>query len=344
MKRFSSLFLQDLLLAYRSGHVFITVAILAIMLILVMFLPPEFKVHNELVYDSSPGAPLAARLIEIGFPESGIFMEEAGFRAALEKQPGKIGVIFSGSVDAPHFELIAQNHISEKNIGLLRVSLDTLILQMQSAEAQAVEVELLRQLSPPPPLNLNIIPLVLVFEVVLLGFFIVAVMMFQEKQEGTLRAYRVSPSGALNYVSSKTALFLALSLGYGLPILLAGFGLNANYPVLISLLLLSSSLMTMFSLSVAVFFRNLSEWFFVGVAVLLVNGLPMLSYALPGLAPGWLSWIPSYPAVFATRNVLFHGAGFVETTPTLIYLLTLNGLAFGAAYLAVRMKLLKEGR
>jgi fluoroquinolone transport system permease protein len=36
------------------------------------------------------------------------------------------------------------------------------------------------------------VPVVIVFEVVLLGFLIAAVMMFQEKQEGTLRAYRVT--------------------------------------------------------------------------------------------------------------------------------------------------------
>jgi fluoroquinolone transport system permease protein len=103
-------------------------------------------------------------------------------------------------------------------------------------------------------------------------------------------------------------------------------------------------LMTMFSLAVAVFFRNLSEWFFVGVAILLVNSLPMFSYAMPSFAPAWVTLIPSYPAVFASRDVLFYGSGLLAISPTVLYLVVLNLLALAAAYAAVRFKLLEEGR
>lgn len=344
MKRFGSLFLQDLLLAYRSGHVLITAILLAIMLALVLFLPGELKIHNELLYDATPGGQLAAYLTQRGLPTNVVYSDEAAFRTALEKQPAKVGIIFTGSAAEPHFEIITHNVVAEENIGLLKASLDQAILDLRGTAINDLAVQLLRPPTPAPPFNLHIIPIVLVFEVVLLGFLIAAVMMFQEKQEGTLRAYRVAPAGALSYVLSKTALFLVLSLAYGLPILLAGFGQAANYPVLILLLVLSSALMTMFSLAIAVYFRNLSEWFFVGVAVLIINSLPMLSYALPGLSPTWMAWIPSYPAVFATRNVLFSGAGWSEIAPTLLYLVALNVFALAAAYAAVRFKLLQEGR
>jgi hypothetical protein len=344
MKRFGSLFVQDLLIAYRSGQVLITGLLLAVMLALVLFLPRELKMHNELLLDASPGTPLAAYLDERNVPAGVVFTDESAFRAALEKQPNKVGVIFRGSVDEPAFEIITHNVIAEENIGLLRASLDQAVLELRGQAESTLGVRLLRQPSPAPAFNLNIIPVVLVFEVVLLGFFIAAVMTFQEKQEGVLRAYRVTPAGALAYLLSKNALFLLFSMAYGLPVLLLGFGLRANYPLLILLVALSSSLMTMFSMAVAVFFRNMSEWFFVGVAILVLNSLPMMAYALPSLAPNWMTWIPSYPAVFATRNVLFHGAGLAEIAPNLLYLAALNLLAFGAAYLAVQHKLLKEGR
>jgi hypothetical protein len=215
---------------------------------------------------------------------------------------------------------------------------------MRGNQIQAIPVSLLREAAPPPPFNLNVIPIILVFEVVLLGFFISSIMMFQEKQEGTLLAYRVTPSGPLNYIFSKSALFLVLSLLYGVPILLVGFGFNANYPLLLLLIILSSLLMTLFSLAVAVFFRNLSEWFFIGVAILIINSIPMISYAYPSFGPSWITWIPSYPALFAVRNVLFHSAGFSDVSPDLLYLVVINGLAFIAAFLAVRYKLLREGR
>lgn len=344
MKRFGSLFLQDLLLAYRSGHVFITLLLLAVMLALVLFLPKELKFHNELLLDTAAGQPLASYLKGQGLGDNVVYTDEAAFRSDLERQPNKIGVIFSGSAAEPHFEIITQNVVAEQNIGLLRASLDQAVLELRGSGGSSLPVNLLRQPAPTPPFNLNLVPIILVFEVVLLGFFIASVMMFQEKQEGTLRAYRITPSGALNYILSKSALFLVLSLLYGLPLLLVAFGTRLNYALVLLILLLSSSLMTLFSLAVAVFFRNLSEWFFVGVAILLINSVPMLAYGFPTFAPDWITWIPSYPAVFATRNIMFHGAGLAEISPTLLYLAAVNLIAFAAAYAAVRYKLLREGR
>jgi ABC-2 type transport system permease protein/fluoroquinolone transport system permease protein len=110
------------------------------------------------------------------------------------------------------------------------------------------------------------------------------------------------------------------------------------------LLVLSSAFMTLFSLAVAVFYRSLSEWFFVGVAVLVINSLPMISYGMPSFAPTWLTYIPSYPTVFATRDLLFHGAGWSDVQPVVLYLAALTLVAFAAAYMSIRYRLLKEGR
>lgn len=344
MKRFFSTFSQDLLLAYRSGHVLITAILLVIMLALVLLLPKEIQVHNELIYDSTPEGALAAYLADRGTDTSILFRDEQAFHAELEKNPAKVGVIFTGGLQAPAFEIIVQNAVADANLSLLEASLDRAVLEMRGQAKDRLGVEFLRPLAASPPFNLKLIPIILVFEVVLLGFLITSVMMFQEKQEATLRAYRVTPAGALNYILSKCMLFVVLSIAYGVPILLLGFGLSANYGLILALIVLSSALMTLFSLFIAVFFRNLSEWFFVGVAVLIINSLPMISYGLPSFAPAWLTWIPSYPAVFATRDVLFHGAGWQHIQPTILYLASLTLAAFVAAYTAVHFKLLKEGR
>jgi hypothetical protein len=81
----------------------------------------------------------------------------------------------------------------------------------------------------------------------------------------------------------------------------------------------------------------------VGVAVLMINSLPMISYGLPSFAPAWLTWVPSYPTVFAVRDVLFMGPGWQRSCR---WCCTCGAdlLAFAAAYAAIRYKLLKEGR
>jgi hypothetical protein len=344
MKRFTSLFIQDFVLAYRSGHVLITGCLLAGMLALIIFLPTELKIHNELILDKTPDVRLASYLIENNVTQDIIYIDEIQFSNALERQPSKVGVVYTGSLKHPHFEIITSNTVSEQNLGLLEASLSYAITQLQGKPADNLKVEFIYSPTAPPPFNLKFVPIMLVFEVVLLGFFIAAVLMFQEKQEGTLRAYRVTPARAMQYILSKTALFIVLSVAYGLPILLFGFGFNVNYGLLLLLVSLSSALMTLLSLAIAVFFRNLSEWFFVGVAVLVINSLPMISYSLPSFSPAWMTWIPSYPAVFATRDVLFNAAGIERLAPTLVYLSALNLIALAASYAAVSHKLLKEGR
>jgi hypothetical protein len=344
MKRLASLFLQDLLISWRSGIVLIIVLLLTVMSALILFLPREITVHNELILDTSPGAPLAAYLRELGVGDGVVYTDEAAFRVDLERQPNKVGVVFSGGLDAPAFEIITNSAIPEANLRLLEASLDRAMLELRGTAQDTLPVGYLRLVSPSPAFNVRFVPVIIIFEVALLGFLIAAVMMFQEKQEGTLRAYRVSPAGAWEYILSKNALFVVLSFAYGSPLLFLAFGLDFDLPLLLLLIALSSLLMTTLSLAIAVFFNNLSEWFFAGVAILVLNSLPMISFGLPAFAPAWLTWIPSYPSVFAIRDVLFNGATFGDILPTTLYLTTLTVLAFAAAYVAIRFKLLKEGR
>ena len=43
---------------------------------------------------------------------------------------------------------------------------------------------------------------------------LVAVMIFQEKQEDSIRAYRISPGTVAGYILSKTLVFIVLSIVY----------------------------------------------------------------------------------------------------------------------------------
>lgn len=343
MKRFFSMFMQDLTLAYRNGLILITGILLVVMVALVLFLPKHLKVHNEMILDKSNGTILATYLKNQGVGKEVVYLDDQEFFEALKKKPNKVGVVFSGNLDQPAFEFITNSIIAEENLNLLQASLDRVILDLRGDSIDELSVTYLRGLLTPPPFNLKITPIALVFEVVLLGFLFVAVMMFQEKQEATLRAYRVTPAGPVNYIISKNLLFIVLSLLYGLPLVLIGFGTSINYGLLFALVVLSASMMTLISLFIAVFFKNISEWFFIGVGLMVLNSLPSISYALPSFAPKWITWIPSYPAVFAVRDVLFHAATWVDIQPTIIFLVALNIVGFFMAYIAIQRKLLKVG-
>ncbi len=108
------------------------------------------------------------------------------------------------------------------------------------------------------------LPALLAFEVIVLGFLLVAVFIFQEKSDGSIKAYCISPGGTLSYLLSKTALFAVIVLIYGLFFLLFTIGIPEQLLKISVVLLLASALYTLLGIIVEVFFRGISDWLFVG--------------------------------------------------------------------------------
>ena len=167
--------------------------------------------------------------------------------------------------------------------------------------------------------------------------------MFEEREEGTLRAVRVSPAGTLNYILSKTVLFSLMGLIYGVMAVLITMGFSVNYFNLIVVVILGSVLMSLIGMIMGALFKNLSEWFFPGVALLMINMLPLFSYGMPVYSPKFIKWIPSYPLIFATRDILF----FRDKTGVLGPVVLLIGIevlvVFALTYLVVHKKMMKDG-
>lgn len=345
MNRFITLCKQDLLLSYRNGVVLVNVIILAIMCALIWLLPPSFEVETaEYFYDASEDNAVAEYLRQAGAAETTLVESRQALQAALSDANRAIGVIYEGSVSDPQFTIISAGQIATENINLMEATLESVIAALQGQpQPDNFRVERLRPAGEPIPLNLNIVPVALVFEVVLLGYLFGAVMIFEEKQEGVNRAYRVSPATTLDYIGSKTVLFTLMSLIYGGLVLLAAFGLGADYGRILPVVILTSSFMTFIGLAIAVFFNNISEWFFLGLLGLVANMVPFFSYAIPAFAPQWVTWIPSYPVLFGVREILFPTGKTGFYGPLLLLLLALNVVTFALCYLAVERKLMRSG-
>lgn len=343
MKRILTLIRQDLLLSWRNGLVFFTGILLLIMVALIWLLPESLNAEaTEVIYDGSPDKQLESFLRRAGAGDEVFAGSPQELRAILEDSNRGIGVVYEGDLQDPHFRLLTVGRLAQENVNLMKATLDTLVRTMRGAPPPGeFQVQLLRAPGEPVPLNLNFVPVALVFEVVLLGFTFGAVMIFQEKQEGVNHAYRVSPATTLDYILSKNVMFTAMSIVYGGLLLLAAFQLQADYGRIMLLIVLTSSLMTLVGLAIAVFFNNISEWFFVGVGVLVLNMLPVFSYSIPTFAPQWLTWIPSYPVLFGAREILFPTGKGGFMTPLVVQLLLFNLIAFGLSYLAVDRKLMK---
>ncbi|KGE73328.1 ABC transporter permease [Spirochaeta lutea] len=348
MKTLLTLLKQDLVLAWRNGHILVIGVIMVVMAAMILFLPAELTSGpGEYILDTLPGTPLKTALLDSGARSEAIVDSPEQLEAVLTENPDAIGMVVSGTLENPVVHIELARPVPEKTVNLLKASVDVVVSRLNSPEPDNSglnrPVTYLRPQSEPIPLNLSGVPIFLAFEVGILGFLLVAVFIFQEKQEGTIRAYRVTPGGLWPYILSKALVFTLLGLVYGFGVVVLGFGGDFNAPGLLGLIVYGSMFMTLFGLGFSAWFRNLSHWFFPGLALLILNMLPFFSYIYPVFNPSWIQVIPSYNLVYALREVLFPSGDGELITQTLLWGLLWTAGAAGFAAWSVQKKLLKGG-
>ena len=142
----------------------------------------------------------------------------------------------------------------------------------------------------------------------MVGFILGGALMLAEKQDGTVRALRVSPFGAAKYVLAKTLLFSLIGTVYASLICLMTVGVSIQWGLFLLLSFFGTAIFTMIGLAYTSPFRDMSGWFFSMVVLLSVNMLPVISYSSPSFTPLWMRLIPSYPILMAYRAAMFGGS------------------------------------
>lgn len=349
---------QDLVLAWRNGHIIVAAVLAALVIALILFLPAEIRTApREYVLDEISGSPVRNTLLDMGTEPEALPTTRAALEEALAAHRGSTGVVIGGSLSSPAVEFVLQTEITDSSLALLEATVDYVLASAGAPRSTgainssttdesrggnpAFDTELLRPEAARIPLNLAGVPIFLAFEVGILGFLLVAVFVFSERQEGTIRAYRVTPAGALRYVVSKVLTFAVMALVYGVVVVVVARGYQLDWPAMLALIVWASSFMTLLGLGFAVWFQNLSQWFFPGLAVLMVNMVPFFSYSNPAFNPAWVRVIPSYGLVFSLREVLFPTGDAAIVGETLLLGLAWLAGAFVFALFSVRERLMK---
>lgn len=346
-KRFLNLFRLDMTVAFRNYfHIVVIILVVLISVAINFVFPKQIKLTpNELIFDDTEGKVFEKFQLEHGVDKSRFYQSREALEEELEKNNQALGIIMEGTLDNAKFIILHQGTESEEIINVLDATIEeALNLIRERTDKIGHRVEYLRPKSEHVPFNKNMIPVMVVTEAIMLGFLLISVMVFQEKEEGSVRAYRVSPGGVMEYILSKSAVNVLLALVYGGLVILFTMGIGVNYLAIFSIIILASFFMTLLGLSISVFFRNLQEFLFVGVFVLAVCGFPLASYLTPSFAPDFMTWLPSYPVLFGLREVLFPTGkeGFVASLN--LMLLAQCAVLLAVSYWAVRKKLMREGR
>jgi hypothetical protein len=351
MKRFLNLFKQDLLLSWRNGLVLVTLITLAIIVALYWTLPLMISGDLELeqgfvLFDDSEGGALRDFLSLRSTDRRFSLAASPGELESRLAEAGGFGVIVS---DTPggglSYDIVYDSPVSETREAVVLAVLESIHAEATSATfGPEISINELRPGSAPIEINQSLVVIMLALEAMILGFLFVAVVVFQEKQEGSIRAYRVSPGGLLPYVASKVLVFSLMSTAYGLIMVLMTLGFAADYLLLAPVLFLSCLFMTALGLGVAVHFKNISEWFVPGVLILAVNMLSILPYQLPGYSNPAISVLPGYQMIYAMTEILYPSGRSGYLAGTYGYLAVYLAVAALVDLPSVKARMMKEVR
>ena len=154
------------------------------------------------------------------------------------------------------------------------------------------------------PFNKRLMPPILLMMVGIMGLFAMISLIGQERADLTIRAFRVSPAGLLEFIVSKHLVILftglcSFSILY-LPII--GFsGYLESLVIIVLTIILGSSL----GVFLGSFFKNPIGAMLWVLMLMMFLALPVISLFSPIFSPEWLKLIPSYHTLFALDAAIF---------------------------------------
>lgn len=346
LNKYLNLTKQDLTILMRNNFHLIVIGLAVIMVLLVNFvIPTQVKITpKEIFFDKTNNNVVQDYLLKNEVPKNRFVDSEEKLYERLNQDSNTLGVIINGNPNDTSFTIIGQGNENNEAFNLLSAAMANVIDRIKNNQNDNINIQYLRSQQDNIAFNQKLIPLIIFTEVILLGFLLVAVIVFQEKEEGGIKAFRVSPANTIVYILSKLSANLILAYLYLLIVLLFTLGFNLNYLNIFVLTTLGSIFMTLLGLSISVFFKNLEEFIFVALIVLSILALPMMTYLTPSFSPSFFRFLPSYPVLFGLRELLFP-SGKSSILFNLNIILVLEGIGmFIIATWSVNRKLMKEGK
>lgn len=328
---------RELTLLSRSYYFYIEVAMAALYLVLLLLVMPEnLSIQStEYYYFDMPQATFAQLESEL-FPSDGSITKEiatlkvrgrevaaAHYRTdtknvylvdspetllALCQDSGDIGLRLSleGTQLAYHYYLQGYETRQFRNLAAL-VSSPNLMEVVESAKSQPVRA--LAQGITPLTDRENLLSLLLVVNCALMGIFIMAAYIFEDKKTDVLSAARVTPTPMSHYLLAKVCAVLLTSLLSALVVAVPIMGAGANYPLLAVVVLCAGFFTIAAGGLIASFFGDMEQAFALVFLLLILLLVPAIGQMIPTWNAPWLKLIPSFWAIQGMQNALLGTSG-----------------------------------
>lgn len=304
MKGFCKLLKKDIKLILNNYFLYVTLFLAIFFILLVNFVIPEDTSIEQSVYVLSEYEE-GNQLIEY-FKEKEPSLKPLDSREELienmKNDFNSIGLVFA---DRQNIEYVLQGHENKKTKNLLVLNIENLFQEFSNQVNVKTTYLVENNTNEEIPFNKLIVPLFLVMEPALIGLFLIATMVFSEKEEGTIKAYAVTPGNMFNFLISKVVLLIILGFISLFMVTVATVGLKANYLHLVAITLTGSIMGSGIGLLLSSFFDNISKSMIWVIIIAIILSLPFASYFVPNFSPTLIKAIPSYPMMFAYKEALF---------------------------------------
>lgn len=344
LRRFLSLAGKDLRVLTRNHYLTVVVVVALLYVGIINFiLPANLTTSPDVIlWDASEGQALL-RLYSTaaeGGTASGKVMpvdSEAAFIAALDAGGNRLGIKAEGGAFPERIVVTYQGHETSRTRRLLEATLQAQVTALRTQTAPVFETERLRATTPAerPPFGKSLLPVFVFSEAAMIGLLLAAALLYSEKEEGTLSAYRVTPGRVLEYLMAKSVSMGLLGVVFTVIVTALVVGLDVRWPVVLGVVFLAAVVVTLLALAVASLFRNINQFLLTGVALNFILALPTVSYFAPSLSPLGFRLLPTYPLIFALREAYFPtGSGVAlasaiwQTVISLLVVLPLAVLIF----------------
>ena len=305
-------FLKDMRLATRGFYFYLELGFALIFVAVLIFVVPENFESSVPVYAhlDLEGPYLAAAQDSLAREAYDVTLLDSRqeVEAGLADNRSSVGLVISLEGGRVVYDYILQGYENEKFRNIIKTTIEAGFARNVPGYSEAATVTTLDADAEVLSDRLNILPVFLGLNAAFMGLFIIASYIFLDKDEGTIRAFAVTPATVWQYLLSKMGVMLVAGLMSGLVATVLVAGTAANYLHLILLLIACNAFGSALGLLIASFFDTMVKamgWLYLSVIVL---AFASVSYYMPAFSPLAIRILPSYPMLFAFRETLYQAS------------------------------------
>lgn len=329
--RLRGLFVKDVALMWRNRLFAIEALIAALMVLVYHFALPDTFDTASTLYATGDDA-LVQAFAQAGSPGIVVTETREALEEAMRGDPTSYGIVLTMQDGRPAVELVFHGNEPERIVETAMLEVSAMLDGggRETAEAQ-IRYVYGHPLDHKLPFRVTVLVALLLTEPVLLGFFFAATMIFSEKEEGTARAYSVTPGSITAFLGSKILAIILLSVLSA--VIMTGLTVpgSVHWGWLAAIVVTGSFMGSALAMLLSAFFDRLSAAMMPLSVVLVLMTLPMAALFAPSISPIFMRLLPTWHQMFALRECFFPTGRTGVIGLGILYPLAIGVAAYAAA-------------